>query len=90
MMRYIKMPVLLFVLLSFCVTSALAAEDQRICCPVPATHSVEKLNRAVCCNGPINKETGSFDNDCCNAKGTVHTKSDGSKYCCKNKNPQKS
>lgn len=89
MMRYIKMPVLLFVLLSFCVTSALAAEDQRICCPVPATHSVEKLNRAVCCNGPINKETGNFDDDCCNAKGTVQTVN-GKKICCKNKNSQKS
>lgn len=88
-MRYIKMPVLLFVLLSFCVTSALAEQDQRICCPVPATHSVKKGDRTICCNGPINKEKESFDDACCNAKGTVKTVN-GKKICCKNKNPQQS
>lgn len=68
-----------------CIKVTYAADSDYICCEKPATHVV----KGTCCNGP-NDNKGNFSEECCTAKGTVHTKSDGSKYCCKNKNPQQS
>lgn len=71
-----------------------AEEKNKRCCPLKFK-SFRVGNILICCNGP-NDENG-FSEKCCTARdengqprGKVHTKSDGSKYCCKNKNPQKS
>lgn len=64
-------------------------ETEKQCCPLKSKTVKTEQGELKCCNGP-NGANG-FDDDCCKAqKGRVIENKDGTKKCCKNKDPQQS